>query len=32
MGIQDVGSSRKIYVVDTSILVAAPDSVAHLTA
>ena len=31
MGTQDVGSSRKIYVVDTSILVAAPDSVAHLT-
>lgn len=31
MGIQDVGSSSKIYVVDTSILVAAPDSVSHLT-
>lgn len=31
MGSQDVGSSRKIYVVDTSILVAAPDSVSHLT-
>jgi PhoH-like ATPase len=31
MGIQDASSSRKIYVVDTSILVAAPDSVSHLT-
>jgi PhoH-like ATPase len=31
MGSQDAGSSRKTYVVDTSILVAAPDSVSHLT-
>jgi PhoH-like ATPase len=31
MGSQDAGSSRKIYVVDTSILVAAPDSISHLT-
>ncbi len=31
MGSQDAGSSRKTYVVDTSILVAAPDSVLHLT-
>jgi len=31
MGQQDASSSRKTYVVDTSILVAAPDSVSHLT-
>jgi len=31
MGAQDAGTSRKTYVVDTSILVAAPDSVSHLT-
>jgi PhoH-like ATPase len=31
MGLQDASSSRKTYVVDTSILVAAPDSVSHLT-
>jgi PhoH-like ATPase len=28
---QDASSSRKTYVVDTSILVAAPDSLSHLT-
>jgi predicted ribonuclease YlaK len=31
MGPQDASSSRKTFVVDTSILVAAPDSVSHLT-
>ena len=31
MGSQDARTSSKTYVVDTSILVAAPDSVSHLT-
>lgn len=31
MASQDASSSRKTFVVDTSILVAAPDSVSHLT-